>query len=83
MHAYPIYGMLARSPLDLDFVPFTCALTAALCGQPVLMEESGGCTAPPGRGSYVWRWLALPFKPARPYSAAGRNSLWPYRAFAQ
>jgi endo-1,4-beta-mannosidase len=58
MHAYPMYGMLARSPLDPDFVPFTCALTAALCGKPVLMEEFGGCTAPPGRGSYMWRWLA-------------------------
>jgi endo-1,4-beta-mannosidase len=59
MHAYPMYGRpVARGPLDPEFVPFTCALTQALCGKPVLMEEFGGCTAPPGRGSYVWRWLA-------------------------
>jgi endo-1,4-beta-mannosidase len=58
MHAYPMYGWVARSPLDPDFVPYTCALTSALCGKPVLMEEFGGCTAPPGRGSFMWRWLA-------------------------
>lgn len=45
MHSYPMYTPLARRPLDPDFVPFTCALTAALCGKPVLMEEFGGCTA--------------------------------------
>jgi hypothetical protein len=55
VHAYPMVGMLARSPLDPDFVPLTSALTAALCGKPVLMEEFGGCTVPPGRGSYMWR----------------------------
>src|SRR5579859_4870000 len=61
MHAYPMYGWLARSPLDPDFVPYTCALTTALCGKPALTEEFGGPTAPPGRGSYMWRWLANRF----------------------
>src|SRR5262245_52499109 len=61
MHAYPMYGRLARSPLDPDFVPYTCALTTALRGKPVLMEEFGGPTAPPGRGSFMWRWLANRF----------------------
>ncbi len=61
MHAYPMYGWLARSPLDPDFVPYTCALTTALCGKPVLMEEFGGPTAPPGRDSFMWRWLANRF----------------------
>ena len=65
MHAYPMYGPMARSPLDPDFVPFTCALTAALCGKPVLMEEFGGCTAPPGRASHRWRWLANRFPRAQ------------------
>jgi endo-1,4-beta-mannosidase len=59
MHAYPMYLLaLARNPLDPDFVPFTCALTAALSGKPVLMEEFGGCTAPPGQGSFEWEWVA-------------------------
>ena len=56
MHAYPMYAPLARNPLDPDFVPFTCAVTAALCGKPVLMEEFGGCTVAPGEPSQVWEW---------------------------
>lgn len=44
MHAYPMYVPWSRSPLDPDVVPFTCALTSALCGKPVLMEEFGGAT---------------------------------------
>ncbi|HEU4746246.1 MAG TPA: beta-galactosidase, partial [Anaerolineales bacterium] len=35
MHSYPMYTPWARKPLDADFVPFTCALTAALAGKPV------------------------------------------------
>ena len=41
MHGYSIYNRLAREPLDPDYVPFTCALTAALAGRPVLYEEFG------------------------------------------
>ncbi len=58
MHAYPMYADWARSPLDPDFVPFCCALTSALCGKPALMEEFGGCTAPPGEDSQTWMWEA-------------------------
>ena len=56
MHSYPMYTSWARQPLDPDFVPFTCALTAALCGKPVLMEEFGGCTALPGEATYTMKW---------------------------
>lgn len=56
MHSYPMYTPWARQPLDPDFVPFTCALTAALCGKPVLMEEFGGCTALPGEATYTMKW---------------------------
>jgi len=50
MHAYPLYSDVARSPLDPDLVPFSCALTAAVAGsgRRVLMQEFGLCTAPPG-----------------------------------
>lgn len=58
MHSYPMYSSLAKNPLDTDFVPFTCALTAALSGKPVLMEEWGGCTAPLGEPSTIWEWTA-------------------------
>jgi endo-1,4-beta-mannosidase len=56
MHSYPMYTSWARQPLDPDFVPFTCALTSALSGKPVLMEEFGGCTAPPGQETYTMHW---------------------------
>jgi len=56
MHSYPMYTPWARQPLDPDFVPFTCAITAALAGKPVLMEEFGGCTALPGEASYEMKW---------------------------
>lgn len=57
MHSYPMYADWARASLDPDFVPFTCALVAALTNKPVLMEEFGGCTAPPGKPSFDWEWI--------------------------
>ena len=56
MHSYPMYTKWARKPLDPDFVPFTCALTAALAGKPILMEEFGGPTAQPGEPSHIMKW---------------------------
>jgi endo-1,4-beta-mannosidase len=59
MHSYPMYtGDLVDDPLDPDYVPFTCALTTALCGKPTLMEEFGGCMAHPGAPSQTWAWTA-------------------------
>ncbi len=58
MHAYPMYLDWAREPLDADVVPFSCALTSALCGKPALMEEFGGCTAPDRGASTIWEWSA-------------------------
>ncbi len=69
MHAYPMYLPWARRPLDPDLVPFTCALTTALSGKPALMEEFGGCTAPPGQPSFVWEWTAYG-EPRRQFMAA-------------
>jgi endo-1,4-beta-mannosidase len=69
MHAYPMYLNWARSPLDPDLVPFTCALTAALSGKPALMEEFGGCTAPPGEPSQEWAWTSYG-KPRTQFMAA-------------
>jgi endo-1,4-beta-mannosidase len=50
MHAYPLYSDFARSFLDPELVPFSCALTAGLSGmgRPPLMQEFGMCTAPQG-----------------------------------
>ncbi len=64
MHSYPMYTGFLENPLDPRFVPFTCALVSALCGKPTLMEEFGGCTAPPGEPSQTWEWsmLGKPYK---------------------
>jgi predicted GNAT family acetyltransferase len=40
-------------------VPFAVALTASLAGTPVLAEELGGCTVPPGQATQTWEWPAL------------------------
>jgi endo-1,4-beta-mannosidase len=57
MHSYPMYTPFVRQPLDPDYVPFTCALTAALSGKPVMMEEFGGCTAAKGEASHIMEWV--------------------------
>ena len=59
MHAYPIYANFGAAALDPDAVPFATALTAALSGRPVMMEEFGACTAPPGQETTTWEWQAL------------------------
>lgn len=69
MHAYPMYMDFVRHPLDPELVPFACALTAALSGKPVLMEEFGGCTAPPGEASYEWNWEGY-HRPHKQFMAA-------------
>ena len=55
MHAYPLYCRTARSFLDPELVPFSCALTAGLAGtgRPVLMQEFGLCTAAPGLAGHT------------------------------
>lgn len=58
MHAYPMYAPWARGPLDEWFVPYTCAVTNALCRKPVLMQEFGGCTALRGENSQTWAWTS-------------------------
>ncbi len=70
MHAYPMYTPWARHPLDADFAAFCCALTAALCGKPVLMEEFGGCTAQPGQPSHIMTWTETNGRPRQQFMAS-------------
>ena len=70
MHSYPMYTAWARKPLDPDFVPFTCAVTAALAGKPILMEEFGGCTAQPGESSYIMKWTGTDGRPHEQFMAS-------------
>jgi len=55
MHAYPLYSEVARSFLDPELVPFSCALTAGLAARHrrPLMQEFGLCTAPRGSSGYT------------------------------
>jgi endo-1,4-beta-mannosidase len=55
MHAYPLYSEAARSFLDPELVPFSCALTSELAGKqrPTLMQEFGLCTAPGSPGQTI------------------------------
>lgn len=69
MHGYPMYVPWLDDPLDIDFVPFLCALTTALCGKPTLMEEFGGCTNSPGQASDYWEWTAYG-EPRRQFMAS-------------
>jgi endo-1,4-beta-mannosidase len=70
MHSYPMYTPWARKPLDPDFVPFTCAVTAALAGKPILMEEFGGCTAQPGEPSHIMTWTETNGRPREQFMAS-------------
>jgi endo-1,4-beta-mannosidase len=55
MHAYPLYSDQARSFLDPELVPFSCALTAALSGRgkPAIMQEFGLCTTARGTPAHT------------------------------
>jgi endo-1,4-beta-mannosidase len=56
MHGYSIYHPFARHALDPNYVPFVCAVTAALAGRAVLFEEFGINTQWPDGPS---RWEPL------------------------
>jgi endo-1,4-beta-mannosidase len=58
MHGYPMYVDWSTDELDTDFMPFLCALVAALAGKPCLAEEWGGCTNPDGDESTIWEWTS-------------------------
>lgn len=74
MHSYPMYVDWLSNPLDPDYVPFTCALTTALCGKPTLMEEFGGATIGKGKAAEVWHWS--------PYGVARSNYMANEEEFA-
>ncbi len=76
MHGYPMYIPWARYPLDPDFMPYLCALTASLAAKACLAEEWGGCTNPDADESTVWEWTAYG-SPRRQFMA-GESELSAY-----
>lgn len=81
MHAYPLYCPTARSFLDPELVPFSCALTAGLSGsgRATLMQEFGLCTAPPGAAGFSFGDDFLG-EPRRQYLASEEEAATYYRA---
>jgi endo-1,4-beta-mannosidase len=65
MHGYSVYSDFARSRTDPEVVPFLAALSASLCGKPVLFSEFGNPTCPPGKRSPYDR-VPLPGEPPLP-----------------
>jgi len=51
MHGYSVFSDWCEGPLDSDVVPFLSLLARELGGKPVLFEEFGMPTSPPGRPS--------------------------------
>jgi endo-1,4-beta-mannosidase len=84
MHAYPLYYEGARSFLDPELVPFSCALTAELSGRGrrPLMQEFGLCTAPRGSPGQTVTDDFLG-KPLRQYLASEEEGAAYYHAVLQ
>ncbi|MEP6857590.1 MAG: hypothetical protein ABI994_04325 [Gemmatimonadales bacterium] len=84
MHAYPLYYPGARSFLDPELVPFSCALTAELSGRGrrPLMQEFGLCTAPRGSPGQTITDDFLG-KPLRQYLASEEEGAAYYHAVLQ
>ena len=84
MHAYPLYCNVARSFLDPELVPFSCALTAGLSGRgrAPLMQEFGLCTAPPGVAGHTITDDFLG-RPLRQYLASEEEAAAYYDAVLQ
>ena len=84
MHAYPLYYNGARSFLDPELVPFSCALTAELSGRGrrPLMQEFGLCTAPRGSPGLTITDEFLG-KPLRQYLASEEEAAAYYDAVMQ
>ena len=59
MHGYPVYSGFSRGRADPEVVPFLALLTSAFAHKPVLFNEFGNPTCPPGKFSPFER-VALP-----------------------
>ncbi|MFN2449236.1 MAG: beta-galactosidase [Candidatus Baltobacteraceae bacterium] len=62
MHGYSVYSAFARSRTDPEVVPFLCQVMQSLSGKPVLFNEFGNPTCPPGTVSPFDR-VPLPGEP--------------------
>jgi endo-1,4-beta-mannosidase len=81
MHGYSVYTFFSRSRLDPKVVPFLCQLWQSMSGKPVLFDEFGNPTCPPGTVSPYER-QPLPGDPPPDASAVPRNAA-PYACLSE
>lgn len=81
MHGYSVYTSFARGRTDPEVVPFLCQLWQSMCGKPVLFNEFGNPTCPPGTVSPYDR-QPLPGDPPPDASAIPKNAA-PYACLTE
>lgn len=69
MHGYPDFSKITTNPTDPYYVPFCNILTQSLGKKPVLFEEFGLPTAPPGKNSLYIEAKGSTSGSIRPYLA--------------
>lgn len=81
MHGYSVYGDIARGRTDPDYVPFLCQLWQSMSGKPVLFNEFGNPSCPPGTVSPYER-QPLPGDPPADVSNLPKNAA-PYACLTE
>jgi hypothetical protein len=81
MHGYTVYSHFARSRTDPEVVPFLCQLWQSMSGKPVLFDEFGNPTCPPGTVSPYER-EPLPGDPPPDRSRLPKNAA-PYACLTE
>ncbi|HEX6513865.1 MAG TPA: cellulase family glycosylhydrolase [Chloroflexota bacterium] len=77
MHGYSVYARWAKDKLDSDVCPFLNVLTESLGRKPVLFEEFGICTAPPGQaGRFIGSQYFASEDEAASYFEEVLDKLW-------
>ncbi len=73
MHGYSVYSSFARGRTDPEVVPFLCQVMQSMAAKPVLFNEFGNPTCPPGTISPFER-VRLPDEPPIAASHLPRNA---------
>jgi len=73
MHGYSVYSHFARRRTDAEVVPFLCQVMQSMARKPVLFNEFGNPTCPPGTVSPYDR-VPLPGEPAPDARNLPRNA---------
>ena len=83
MHGYPDYSQVISSPVDSDYVPFCSLLTQSLGEKPVLFEEFGIPTTPPGEGSKYIELFQSSSGTTKPFLASEEEAAQYYKGILE